>query len=143
MRLLMLHSDYFRYECVQKTPFSEEVDEGGRRGYVKEPVLVVLISSEKKDEGSPPEVARKAVEAILDIAGRVKASNIVLHSFAHLSDELSSPNVAKVVIDEMEKILASKGGYRVLKTPFGWRDTFELRVKGHPISKVYRKVVPE
>jgi threonyl-tRNA synthetase len=139
----MLHSDYFRYECVQKTPFSEEVDEGGRRGYVKEPVLVVLISSEKKDEGSPPEVARKAVEAILDIAGRVKASNIVLHSFAHLSDELSSPNVAKVVIDEMEKILASKGGYRVLKTPFGWRDTFELRVKGHPISKVYRKVVPE
>jgi len=143
VRLLMLHSDYFRYECVQKTPFSEEVDEGGRRGYVKEPVLVVLISSEKKDEGSPPEVARKAVEAILDIAGRVKASNIVLHSFAHLSDELSSPNVAKVVIDEMEKILASKGGYRVLKTPFGWRDTFELRVKGHPISKVYRKVVPE
>jgi threonyl-tRNA synthetase len=143
VRLLMLHSDYFRYECVQKTPFSEEVDEGGRRGYVKEPVLVVLISSEKKDEGSPPEVARKAVEAILDIAGRVKASNIVLHSFAHLSDELSSPDVAKVVIDEMEKILASKGGYRVLKTPFGWRDTFELRVKGHPISKVYRKVVPE
>jgi threonyl-tRNA synthetase len=143
MRLLMLHSDYFRYECVQKTPISEEVDEGRRRGHVEGSVLVVFISSEKRDAENPSEVAKKAVGEILDIAGRVKALNIVLHSFAHLSDELSPPDVAKAVIDEMERMLASNGGNRVLKTPFGWRDTFELRVKGHPISKVSRKIAAE
>jgi len=141
MRLLMLHCDYFRYECVRKTPVSEEVDEGRRRGHVEGSVLVVLICSEKRDAENPSEIAKKASEAILDIVRQVKASDVVLHSFAHLSDELAPPNVAKAVIDEVERMLTSKLGNRVLKTPFGWRDTFELRVKWHPISKVSRKII--
>ncbi|MBS7610470.1 hypothetical protein KEJ19_07975 [Candidatus Bathyarchaeota archaeon] len=143
MRLLMLHSDYFRYECTNKTPFSEEAREEDLKGFVEKSVLVVLISCEKKDEEDPQKVAEKAVEMILDIMGRVKASNIVLHSFAHLSEDLSSPGIAKVIIDEMARILMSKGSYRIFKTPFGWRDILELRVKSHPISKVFRKIVLE
>ncbi|MEM2094307.1 MAG: threonyl-tRNA synthetase editing domain-containing protein [Candidatus Bathyarchaeia archaeon] len=139
----MLHSDYFRYECVQKTPISEEAGDETLRELVKEPVLVVLICCEKKDEEAPLKVAEKAVEAILDIAKRVKASTLVLHPFAHLSDELSSPNLARIIINEMKNILNSKEDYKVLKTPFGWREILELRVKSHPISKVYRKVIPE
>jgi len=37
MRLLMLHSDYFRYEAVEKTRFSEEISKGERIGNVDEP----------------------------------------------------------------------------------------------------------
>jgi len=142
MRLLMLHSDYFMYEAVEKTRFSEEMNKGERAGNVDEPVLVVFVCSEDVDEKDPFQVAGKAVEAIVDIAKQVKASNIVLHSFAHLSNSLSSPDVAKKVITEMHRILVSMG-YHSVKTPFGWRDTFELRVKSHPVSKVSRRVLPE
>ena len=142
MRLLMLHSDYFRYEAVEKTRFSEEISKGEKFGNVDEPVLVVFVCSEDVDEKDPFQVAGKAVEAIVDIAKQVKASNIVLHSFAHLSNSLSSPDVAKKVIVEMHRVLTSMG-YNSMKTPFGWRDTFELRVKSHPVSKVSRRVLPE
>lgn len=142
MRLLMLHSDYFKYEAEEKTRFSEEISKGEKVGNVDEPVLVVFVCSEEVDEKDPFQVAEKAVEAIIDIAKQVKASNIVLHSFAHLSNSLSSPDVAKKVITEMHRILISTG-YHSVKTPFGWRDTFELRVKSHPVSKVSRRVLPE
>jgi len=137
----MLHSEYFRYEAVEKTRFSEEASAGEKSGDLNEPVLVVLVCSENLDEKNPIEVAKKSVEAIVDIAKRVKAKNVVLHSFAHLSDSLSSPNVARKIINEMHRNLTSMG-YNSMKTPFGWRDSFELRVKSHPISKVSRKVLP-
>jgi len=136
----MLHSDYFKYEVMEKTRFSEEITKNEKRGDMNEPVLVVLVCSEKSDEKDPNIVAEKAVDAIIDIIRQVKALNVVLHSFAHLSDSLSSPSVAKIIIDRMHHMLTLKG-YNVLKTPFGWRDTFELRVKSHPISKVSRSVL--
>ncbi|MEM2955935.1 MAG: threonyl-tRNA synthetase editing domain-containing protein [Nitrososphaerales archaeon] len=142
MRLLMLHCDYFRYEVVGRTRLSEEVDEEEMIGKVDESVLVVLISSEKVDEKDPTKVAKKSAEEIMDIARQVKEKNIALHSFAHLSDDLSSPQIAKRIIDDVKLHLNSKN-YNVLKTPFGWRDKFELCVKSHPVSKVSRKVMPE
>lgn len=138
----MLHADYFKYEAVEKTRVSEEVDENERWGGVNEPVLVVFACSEKIDERDPTLVAKRTVELVIDIAKQVKVRNIVLHSFAHLSDSLSSPDVAKRVINEMDQMLKSSG-YCSSKTPFGWRDSFELRTKSHPVSKVSRKIVPE
>jgi len=138
----MLHCDYFRYEVVDRTRLSEEVDEEEMRGKVGESVLVVFISSEKVDEKDPAKVLKKSVEEIIDIAKQVKEKNIVLHSFAHLSDDLSSPHTAKRIIDDIKLHLESKN-YNVLKTPFGWRDKFELCVKSHPLSKVSRRVTPE
>lgn len=138
----MLHADYFRYEVVEKTLFSEELGKEGASGRVDEPVLVVFISSESVDEKSPPLTASRAVESIVDIAKRIKVENIVLHSFAHLSSNLARPEVARRIIEEMYQKLRSMG-YRVLKTPFGWREVFELRVKGHAISKVSRTILPE
>jgi len=138
----MLHCDYFRYEVVGRTRLSEEVDEKEMSGKVDESVLVVFISSEKVDEKDPEKVAKKSVEEIIDIAKQVKEKNIVLHSFAHLSDDLSSPHIAKRIIEDIKLHLHSKN-YNVLKTPFGWRDKFELCVKSHPVSKVSRRVMPE
>jgi threonyl-tRNA synthetase len=138
----MLHCDYFSYEAVDRTRLSEEVNEEEMRGKVGESVLVVFISSEKVDEKDPARVLKKSIEEIIDIAKQVKEKNIVLHSFAHLSDDLSSPHMAKRIIDDIKLHLDAKN-YNVLKTPFGWRDKFELCVKSHPLSKVSRRITPE
>lgn len=142
MRLLILHSDYFRYEAVERTRWYEPVPPERRAGAIEGPVLVVFVCSEEGDEFDPLGVSKKGVEAIMDIAGRVGTRRIILHSFAHLSDCLSSPRIAKEIIQGMFSALTS-GRYECVKTPFGWRCRFEISVKGHPLAKVSRRISPD
>jgi|YelNatPaOPRAMG01_1025707.scaffolds.fasta_scaffold18356_1 threonyl-tRNA synthetase len=139
MQLLILHCDYFKYEVVEKTSISEDIPVDKRMGKVNESVLVVFVCSERDDEKKPEIIVEKAVNEIEDIVRRVKPRSIVLHSFAHLSSSLANPRFAKEIYDRLYSILYLKG-YQVFKTPFGWRDSFELKVKSHPVSKVSRKI---
>jgi hypothetical protein len=139
MQILMLHCDYFRCEAVEKTRISEDISIDRRRCEAGESVLVVFVCSERDDEKSPEVIVEKTVNEIEDIVGRVKPKSIVLHSFAHLSSSLANPGFAKKIYDKLYSILSLKG-YQVFKTPFGWRDSFELKVKSHPVSKVSRKI---
>ena len=139
MQLLMLHCDYFKYEAVEKTRISEDISIDRRRGEAYESVLVVFVCSERDDEKNPEIIIEKTVNEVEDIVRRVKPKSIIIHSFAHLSSTLANPRFAKEIYDKLYNILSLKG-YQVFKTPFGWRDSFELRVKSHPVSKVSRKI---
>jgi threonyl-tRNA synthetase editing subunit len=101
---------------------------------------VVFAASEAADEATPEQVAERAATAIEDIAGRLGVREIVLHSFAHLFVErLSSPAAAKQILDATERLLRERG-YGVEQTAFGWFNRLEMRAKGHPLSRVARKV---
>jgi len=69
----------------------------------------------------------------------VKAQNIALFPFAHLSDDLASPEVAIQILKCVECKLMD-GGYRVLRVPFGWYKAFECKCKGHPLAVQSRSV---
>ncbi len=136
MRILILHVDYFK--CV--------ITEKGRSKIAEEytsPVteineaLIILSSVEKQDEVSPEKIAQNAVKEITDLAEKVKTKNIVLHPFAHLFGELSTPQVAIQVLKIMESELIQKG-FNTIRTPFGWFNTLEIKAKGHPLSRVAR-----
>ncbi len=62
-----------------------------------------------------------------------------LHSFAHLFVELSSPQVARQVLDRIQAMLAEQG-YAVEQSAFGWFNRLEIKAKGHPLSRVARQV---
>jgi threonyl-tRNA synthetase len=64
---------------------------------------------------------------------------IVIHPFAHLFGELSSPEAAIEILTLIEEGLA-RLGFTVLRTPFGWFNTLELRAKGHPLSRIARQI---
>ncbi len=64
-------------------------------------------------------MAERAVTAIEDIAGRLGSRTVVLHSFAHLFVELSSPAAARAILDRVEALLAERG-YVVSQSAFGW-----------------------
>jgi hypothetical protein len=61
--------------------------------------LVVFAASEKTDEPEPDAVAERAVAAVVDVARRLGEKTIVLHSFAHLFVELSTPATAKAILE--------------------------------------------
>ena len=137
MRLLIWHVDAFVAEPTERGR-SPVADAEPRTVRVDE-ALVVFAAAEKADEPEPEAAAGRAARAIVDVAQRLGAREIVLHSFAHLFVELSSPTVAKQILDETERLLQADG-YIVSQSAFGWFNRLELRAKGHPLSRVARQV---
>ncbi len=53
MKVLLIHSDYLRYQVKKKTPVAEEIDDSMKEGEMEE-CLSVFTAVEKSDEGRVP-----------------------------------------------------------------------------------------
>ncbi len=137
MRLLVWHVDSFTAEPVERGR-SKIADNNPKPVGVSEGV-VVFAAVEKADEGEPVTVATRAARAIAEVAKQLGVHNIILHSFAHLFVELSTPEIAQQVLAETQTRLEAEG-YSVGQTAFGWFNRLEMRAKGHPLSRVARQV---
>ena len=139
MRILLIHVDYINFEVKDKAVKApEEIKEKVGRA---ENALVAFMAVEKSDEKNPESVAEKTVSDILDVKNKVKADTVVVYPYAHLSSSLSSLDVGKKVIDAIYNKLKEK--CPVIKAPFGWYKSFELKCKGHPLSELSRTILPE
>jgi len=141
MRILLIHSDHLKYQTKSKTRIAEKIDDEKKKGKFDN-ALVVFTAIEKEDEKNPDAVVQNAVKEITDVSGKVKADNIVIYPYAHLSSSLGSPAVAKDVLTKMESELAM-GDLNVGRAPFGWYKSFEVSCKGHPLSELYRNISSE
>lgn len=143
MRILLLHCDYIEYQVKQRAlRQAEPLEEGDEKPKRVEEPLVVFATVEKGDEGNPTAVADKTVSSIVDTAERIKAKNVVLYPYAHLSSELSSPAKAVEVLKKVESGLRGRG-YEVTRAKFGWYKSFELKCKGHPLGELSRSITAE
>ncbi len=137
MRLLIWHVDGFKAEpsergrskIADKDPQPVSVTEG----------VVVFAAVEKGDEAQPDAVAKRAAQTIADVAMQLGVRTVVLHSFAHLFVELSTPATAQQVLTSTQTQLEAKG-YNVGQTAFGWFNRLDMQAKGHPLSRVARQV---
>jgi len=141
MRLLMIHADYMEYTALEpavKEP--EKIDDVGKTHRVEE-CLVTFCSVERDDESSPPEIAEYAAKVIIDQANMVKADRVLLYPYSHLSADLASPAGALKTLILLEKAL--KGSLEVVRAPFGWYKSFNVKCKGHPLGELSRVVTLE
>ena len=138
MKTLNLHCDYIKFKALKKAlkPIDEIAPNQKLDGESKE-CLVVLIAIEKGDSKS---TVPKLTEDIKKIANEVKTKNIVLYPYAHLSSNLSSPETAIKLLNETASKL---NPLKVIQAPFGYYKTFELKVKGHPLSELSREFTVE
>jgi len=141
MRILLIHSDHLKYQTKSKTRIAEEIGEEKKKGQF-ENALVVFTAVEKEDEKNPTAVVDNAVKEIMDVAGKVKAENIVIYPYAHLSSSLGAPDIAKEILANMESALLSRD-LPVSRVPFGWYKAFEVSCKGHPLSELSRSISSE
>ncbi|MGA3109284.1 MAG: threonyl-tRNA synthetase editing domain-containing protein [Candidatus Bathyarchaeia archaeon] len=93
MRLLLLHCDSFEYEVRKEAIKNPEPIGDNRTGKFKN-VLVAFCTIEKEDEANPSEVVQKACQSIVEAARNVKATQVLLYPYAHLSSSLASPALA-------------------------------------------------
>ena len=138
MKILLLHCDYIKFKPLKKALRKiEELSEKEKKGDVVKEALVILTAVEKGDENIK-EVVEKFVENVKEIAKQVNAKNVVLYPYAHLSNNLASPEIAIDVLEKAEKELGKN--FSVVRAPFGYYKEFELKVKGHPLSELSREI---
>lgn len=134
MRILSLHCDYIKFKPLKKAlKKPEELKEKDKEEKEVKDALVILTAVEKGDIS-----ADGLIKNIKEIAEQVKAKNIVLYPYAHLSSELSSPEIAIKILKETE--IELKKDFKVIRAPFGYYKEFELKVKGHPLSELSREI---
>jgi len=137
MKILTLHVDYINFKPLKKALKSiGELSELEKKEQKVSEALVVLTAVEKGD--SVQVSVNEFVKNVKDIAGQVKAKNIVLYPYAHLSNNLSSPDIAIEILEKAGKELGKD--FKVTKAPFGYYKEFELKVKGHPLSELSREI---
>ena len=141
MRILLIHSDYLNYNVKNKTPVAEEIEDAKKEGAFDES-LVVFTAVEKDDENNPQGIVKNLVKEVIKTNNQVKAENIVLYPYAHLSSSLSSPKLAVQILKDAEDALVAEG-LNVKRVPFGWYKAFEISCKGHPLSELSRTITAE
>ncbi|MBS3092139.1 threonine--tRNA ligase [Candidatus Pacearchaeota archaeon] len=137
MRIITLHCDYIKFKPLKKAlKQPEELSEEKKEEIEIKECLVVLTAVEKPDTIN---LVTELVKNIEEIAKQVNAKKIVLYPYAHLSSNLSSPDIAQAVLEKAEQEL-KKAKYEVTKAPFGYYKEFELKCKGHPLSELSRTI---
>src|SRR3989344_6856369 len=117
MKILAIHADYLKFKPTKKAlKNAEEVDE--KEVEVKE-CLVLMTSVEKKDEAHEKEITERLVAEAKDIAEQLKAKNLVIYPYAHLSSELANPTIAVHKLGEVKKNLKQKKK-TYTQLPFHW-----------------------
>ncbi len=140
MKILSLHCDYIKFKPLKKAIKNpqELTKEQEKLKEVKE-VLVILTAVEKTDEDNG-KILEEYVNNVKELALQVKAKNIVLYPYAHLSSSLSSPDFALKVMEDAEKQLSKDKNIEITRAPFGYYKEFELKCKGHPLSELSRSI---
>jgi len=138
MKTLNLHVDYIEWQALKKALKNMENLSPAELAKTRvEEALVVLTAVEKSDSVS---VLGNYLKNIKEIAESVNVKKIVLYPYAHLSKNLGLPDVAVKILSEAQKKLLEEG-YEVFRAPFGYYKTFELKVKGHPLSELSREII--
>ncbi len=140
MKILCLHSDYIKVRPTKRA--IKNADEIEKKEMVSKETLVIFTSVEKGDEKNTKEVVESGVKEIKNVYEQVKAKEIVIYPYVHLSQKPSSPATAQKVLNGLFDYF-KKEKYEVQKMPFGWYKAFEISVKGHPLSELSREIKPE
>ncbi|MBS3781797.1 MAG: threonine--tRNA ligase [Candidatus Thermoplasmatota archaeon] len=140
MKILLIHSDYLRYEVKKDTPVAEEIEEEMKEGEMEE-CLSVFTAVEEKDEGKVDKVVELGIEEITDTAEKLDVAKIMIYPYAHLSSDLGDPDTAVEVLEGLEEGLIED--YEVHRSPFGWYKAFQLSCKGHPLSELSKEIIVE
>lgn len=134
MKLLMFHVGEFWYKTYSKTLKNvaiQEKEEKTGEG------VVVFMQVELEDEDRESKLKGKAVDNIRWLLKKTNTNNVVLHSFAHLSESKSSAEFAQKFIEDLKSSL-EEHHIQTQVTPYGYFLEFKIYVLGESLAKVFK-----
>jgi len=99
--------------------------------------IVAFIQVEQEDEEK--EIAgreKKLVNHLKWTARKNNTTQIVLHSFAHLSESKASVEYTKALFD-LAQIRLQNGGYTTNQTPFGYFLDLNINAPGFSLARIW------
>ena len=83
MKILSLHCDYIKFKPLKKALRQpEELSERRQGEIVVDNPLVLMIAVEKQDE-SNPDLIKRLIKEVKELAKQVKVDKLVLYPYAH------------------------------------------------------------
>src|SRR5574341_1914961 len=136
MKLLLLYApDYWLRPFEKNLPEAPDAAEEIQT----QNAVVVLIHAEENDQADAGSVVTKAIKNIKWLARKCETTQVVLHSFAHLSSSTAEPVFAEGLLQQMAERLRSVG-FTVTTTPFGYFNEFRVHVAGPSLAKVFVEI---
>ena len=138
MKLLVLLAERFEYTASEPgSPLAPAQPEPAAD--CVERAIVAFAQCEPRDEERGEAVLKQAVKYFRWFARKREVTRLVLHSFAHLGEERSSPEFARELLAELGDRLEGHG-FEVHHTPFGWSLQWTMSVEGHGYAKTFKQL---
>lgn len=131
MKLLILHCREFGFELNKKGKLAEKTAVGPA---CVENCVVAMVCVEKGDSLEKVPLAAREISSIAD---SVSSKSVVVFPFAHLSNELADPVLAKEVLKGVYDALPQ---YSRVWVPFGWFKIWRLESMGHSLASNFRSL---
>lgn len=133
MRVLFWYMDEFSWTPSLKTLNDTPDGEPGR----VEKAVVAFVHTEQNDEASLGKQVTKLIKQIKWLANKWETHQVVLHSFAHLGADKSSPEFAFELFTQAKERLEAVD-YVVTCTPFGYFNDIRINAPGQPLARIYK-----
>jgi len=134
MKLLMIYCNRFAYEPVSKTLEDfPDIEESA----VYEDALVAFIQTEEADMQNMKAVETKLVKNLKWGAKKNGTREVVLHSFAHLSESKAEPHFTKELFDLAEARMKN-AAYECVQTPFGYFLDIDVKAPGVSQARIFK-----
>ncbi len=136
MKLLLIYCDKFGYKPTTKTV--EDAAENNQPAQF-ENIQTAFIQVEQEDVEREKDVETKLVKNLKWVCGKNQVKQVVLHSFAHLSDSKANPEFTKLFFDKVEARMKN-AGYEVFQTPFGYFLDLQIDAPGFSLARVFKDI---
>lgn len=137
MKVLFIYCKNFGYTPTVKTVESIPDYENVAEYY--ENVQTAFIQVEEKDVEKSNEVEKKLVKNLKWICGKNQVKKVVLHSFAHLSENKAEPGFTMQFFNSVEERMKN-AGYEVHQTPFGYFLDLHIDAPGFSLARVFKNI---
>ena len=134
MKLLLIYCKKFGYTPTIKTIDSASDDVSTKEF---ENIQTAFIQVEEEDVENEKALEKKLVKNLKWICGKNQSKEIVLHSFAHLSESKADPGFTKDFFDKVEERMKN-AGYTVHQTPFGYFLDLHINAPGFSLARVFK-----
>ncbi len=137
MKLLMIYCKTFGYTPTIKTLDNFE-DHNEAKSF--ENVLVAFIQGEAEDEEKViAKLEKTLVKNLKWGAKKNETKDVILHSFAHLSESKASPEFTKKVFDLAQARLEN-ADYITSQTPFGYFLDLQVDAPGVSQARMFKSI---
>ena len=129
-----MYTDEFGYKpAIKNLEDVNEITEGA----LFRNCILAFIQVEETDENSDlASREKKLVNHLKWTARKNNCSNIILHSFVHLSDSKATTEFTRQLFN-LAEIRLRNGGYFVAQTPFGYFLDLEIKAPGYSLARIW------